>query len=275
MDTSPANPRQIAANPKPSNTRAQINPTGSARRYTGALMFITKADPVHIANAWRRVRAMFVRVSDIVGAISALAVCVALTSARRREIASSIALVESILRKLIFIEAANLHRAESAGAQRDRPSRVKVTTPPSPDGSPRLLPRMRRGARRSNLQAFDPTQPQTWRVRFKLTPPRDPHAREESGAPSRPQPAQRRRTPEPLRLALRFEALRRAIADPAPHARRLARILPRLCRRNHNAAERYAVAPAHFSRCDPGDPRLIVEVIALALWVAPYFVNSG
>lgn len=223
-------------------------------------MFITKADPVHIANVWQRVRAMFVRVADIVGAIPALAMCVALTSARRREIVSSIALVESILRKLIFIEAAKQCRAES-----------KITTPPSPSWS---------AAGPSRAKAFDPTQPQFWRVRFKLAPP-DLYAREKSRAPRRlwgatpsaSQPAPR--TPEPLRLALRFEALRRAIADPAPHVRRLARILPRLCRRYHHAAERYAIAPARPSRCDPGDPRLIVEVIALALCVAPQFLNSG
>lgn len=226
-------------------------------------MFITKADPVHIANVWQRVRAMFVRVADIVGAIPALAMCAALTGTRRREIASRIALVESIVRKLIFIEAAKQHRAAGAAVLPDRPLRVEVATSP---------PRSRSAAR---SKAFDPTQPQTWSVRFNLAPPR---VREASRAPRRlwgATLAPRQRTPEPLRLALRLEALRRALADPAPHARRLARILLRRCRRYRNAAERYAVAAVRPSGVDPGDPRLVVEVIALALCVSPQFLNSG
>jgi hypothetical protein len=76
-------------------------------------------------------------------------------------------------------------------------------------------------------------------------------------------------------LALRFEALRRAIADPTPLARKLARTLPRLCRRYRDAALRYAVATARPYRSDQGDPRLIVEVMALALLVVPIFANSS
>ena len=65
-------------------------------------------DPASIANIWTRVRSMFVRVSDIVGAIPALARLTLLWPSRQREIASAIALVETIVRKLIFIEAAPL-----------------------------------------------------------------------------------------------------------------------------------------------------------------------
>jgi len=251
-------------------------------------MFITEADPAHIANIWQRVRAMFVRASNIVGAVPALAALAALTRARRIEIASSIALVEAIVRKLIFIQAAQIQHAERKAAQASRLPRLEIVTPSPPGWSAGLRPACAPAVVRSNPQPFHPNQPETWRVRFKLAPPRDPQARAESRAPRiralwgatpapppRARPAPHRLTPAPLRLALRFEALRRAIADPAPHARRLARVLPRLCRRYRAAAERYAIATPRPHRRDEGDPRLIVEAIAVALVVAPLFLNSS
>ena len=251
-------------------------------------------DPASIANIWTRVRSMFVRVSDIVGAIPALARLTLLWPSRQREIASAIALVETIVRKLIFIEAAEMQRNQPD--QASRPPRLEPVTPLSAGWSAGLRPAealakpaCAAGAARPDLPGFDPTRPHTWRVRFKLCPPRDPLARSERRAPriralwgpSPPPPplpapkAKRRITPAPLRLAQRFEALRRAISDPLPLARKLARILPRLCRRYPQAAERYATATAHPHRTDEGDPRLIIDAMVLALVAAPSFVNSS
>lgn len=254
-------------------------------------------DPASIANIWTRVRSMFVRVSDIVGAIPALARLTLLWPSRQREIASAIALVETIVRKLIFIEAAEMQRNQPD--QASRPPRLEHIAPLAAGWSAGLRPassanapanaECAREGTRPNPSAFDPAQPHTWRVRFKLCPPRDPLARSERRAPriralwgpSPPPPplpapkAKRRITPAPLRLAQRFEALRRAIADPLPLARKLARILPRLCRRYPQAAERYATATAHPHRTDEGDPRLIIDAMVLALVAAPSFVNSS
>jgi hypothetical protein len=262
-------------------------------------MFIAEADPAHIGNVWRCVRAMFVRAADMIGAVPALAVLAALTRVRQRQIASRIALVEVIVRKLIFIQAAQMRRDEHCAAQDSRLPRLEIVTPAAPGWSARCRarippsPKLRRtrraGSPRSNLAPFDPNQPETWRARFKLAPPRDPLARAESSAPriralwgATPAPPPPGARPAPghpapalLRLALRFEALRRAIADPTPYARRLATTLPRLWRRFPAAAAHYAVATSRPHRCEEGDPRLIVEVIALALLVAPLFVNSS
>lgn len=78
-----------------------------------------------------------------------------------------------------------------------------------------------------------------------------------------------------MRLAMRFEALRRVLADPVPHIRRLAQVVPRLCRRNAYAATRYASETARPYHSDERDPRLIIDAMALALAAAPAFLNSS
>ena len=252
-------------------------------------MFITEANPDTIANLWQRLRSMMERASVVIGALPALAVLAVLTRRRHHEIASSIALLEAIVRKLIFVAAAEMRSAEAAGPKASRLPCLEIVTPLSPGWSvlsARVLAKA--GGARSNPQPFDPAQPETWRVRFKLAPPRDPMALPESRAPriralwgATPAPPPhalsqpRRLMPSPLRLALRFEALRRAIDDPQSYARRLARVMPRLCRRYERAAERYAIASARPYCRDEGDPRLILDAMALALWVVPVFVNSG
>jgi hypothetical protein len=227
-------------------------------------MFST--DPSAIAALWSRARAMFARAAAIIGSAQTLAAITSLTRARRREIAGWLGLAESIVRKLIFAEAAGLERAPApshaprAAAAKDR---VKSTNP------------------------IDLNQPSTWPARFALAPPRDPFAVPESRAPriralwgsslppSPPAHPPKRGTPTPLRLAFRLEALRRVFNDPAPYARRLARIFHRLNRRHPEAAQRYAIATAHPRAVDPGDPRLIVESIAAAITAAPTLANTS
>jgi len=261
-------------------------------------MSITEANPATIANFWQRLRSMMARASFIVGPLPALAVLASLTRRRQREIASCITRLEAIARKLIFVAAAELHRAGREGANVSLSPRLEIVAPSQTGWSAGLRPaltakvaaesRCAPGGARSNLQAFDARQPETWRVRFKLAPPRDEAAVPESRAPRiralwGPAPAApqcatsqaRDVASAPMRLALRFEALRRVIADPTPYARRLARVLPRLCRRFSSAAERYAVAIGRPYTGDESDPRLLVEAIALAMGVAPVFVNSG
>lgn len=259
-------------------------------------MSITEAAPATIAQLWQRLRSMMTRASFIVGALPALAALASLTRCRHREIASCITRLEAIARKLIFVAAAELNRAERDCPNPTQSLRLEIVTPSPASWSAGLRPALPDEAKsqcapagaRSNLQPFDSTQPETWRVRFKLAPPRDEAAVPESRAPriralwgpttAPPQPAPsqpRDVTPAPIRLAQRFEALRRVIADPAPYARRLARILPRLCRRFSSAAERYAIAISRPYAGDEADPRLIVEAMALALCVAPVFLNSG
>jgi len=259
-------------------------------------MPITEANPATIANLWQRLRSMMTRASVLVGALPALAALASLTRDRRREIACCITRLEAIARKLIFVAAAELHCAERDGAKPTRGPLLEIVTPAPASWSAGLRPasaaeaksQCAPGGARSNLPAFDPTQPETWRVRFSLAPPRDEAAVPESRAPriralwgptpALPPPASsqpRDIAPAPRRLALRFEALRRVIADPAPYARRLARLLPRLCRRFPSAAGRYAIAIGRPYAGDEGDPRLMLEAIALALAAAALFVNSS
>lgn len=245
-------------------------------------MSITEADPATIAACWRRVRAMFARAADIVGAVERLARLVSLAPARRRAIAGCIGLIETIVRKLLLVEASALRAAEQSAPRANRGPQFEIVMLPA-------APEARRApaGSRAEPDAFDPAQPHTWRVRFQLAPPRDqltvaacngPRIRPLWGPPPPPptsrQPAANV-TPAPLRLALRMEALRRVIADPVPHVRRLLRTLPRLCRRNPGAAISYAIATARPHWVDPGDGRLIVEVMALALRVAPLFSNTS
>ncbi len=67
-----------------------------------------------------------------------------------------------------------------------------------------------------------------------------------------------------MRLALRFEAVRRVLQDPAPHAHRLAQLLRRLSRRFPEIVQRYALAPCAPDR-DEADPRLRVDLFTQVL----------
>ncbi len=222
-------------------------------------------DPFAIAALWSRARAMFARASAIIGAARELAAIESLTRARRREIACWLGLAESIVRKLIFAEASVLQREP---AQRVTPLTARTAV-----------------AHAKPARQIDLDQPSTWPARFA---PRNPLAVPESRAPrfralwgpsSQPSPPAPRTTahstPTPLRFAFRLEALRRVFADPAPYARRLARIFHRISRRHPEAAHRYAIAAARPHGVDLADPRLIVEVIALAMTAAAVLANTS
>jgi hypothetical protein len=296
------------------------------------------ADPARLANLWSRIRAMLERARTEIGAFDPLA---ALTRARRLTIARWIALIETIVRKVLFVEAAALIVAASAAQKpyngpqltiiplrtfalashaapcgpisadagvgvtesvgvtapsfvaesRRRPAQfalARCTSPyplaPSPSRGGGIARCKSTGARRAT--AFDAAKPETWRVRFALKPPRDPRLCKQRPRiralwgpyvePPKPPPrTQRNSTPLALRLAMRFEAVRRVLANPAPHVRRLALLMPRLCRRDRDAPMRYAAETAHPHRSDDIDPRLIIEAMGLALSAAPLFHNSS
>lgn len=261
-------PRTFRANLLKFHAHHKINPTDPGCAYTGAAhMFST--DPSAIAALWSRARAMFARASAIIGSAQTLAAIAALTRTRRREIACWLGLAESIVRKLIFAEASVLKREpeQRITPNAGRAAAAKDHTKPA--------------------RQIDLDQPSTWPARFAFAPPRDPLAVPESRAPriralwgpTAPAPPQRRApahsTPTTMRFAFRLEALRRVFADPAPYARRLARIFHRLSRRHPEAAHRYAIASARPHGVDLGDPRLIVEVIAVALAAAAVLANTS
>lgn len=224
-----------------------------------------------LAPLWRRLKAMFARARDVIGAPQTLALLRALTHRRRHEIACWVARLECIARKLIFAEAAHLTLApDIARATAARAARAATT----------------RTRLRGSL--LDPAQPQTWPATFKLAPPHDSLAVPESRAPriralwgatapapSRAECAAPSPTPAPLRLAVRIEALRRVLDNPHPHALRLARLFRRLNRRFPEAAGRYAIATARPHASDAGDPRLIIDALGVAITAAPLFANTS
>lgn len=229
---------------------------------------------------------MLDRARDAVGGAHTVAAFAALESARQRLILGWLALIETITRKLLFAEAASLVCAERAAAARGprielvplKRNAIRLIDSPSPDEGAACSPGP------INAVIRDHAAPESWRVSFALKPPLNrcknaPRIRALWGAaPARQTPPSRTEcseTPAPLRLAMRFEALRRVLADPAPHIRRLARLLPRLCRHNAYAATRYASEAARPYHSDERDPRLIIDAMALALAAAHVFFDSS
>lgn len=239
-------------------------------------------DPSTLSALWTRTRAMFARALAAIGEPQAIAARTALTRETRRDIAGWLARLESIVRKLLLALAAGLVQEQRASAARGPQLVVwqpRIIARPAQSGSTHEHARQR---------VFDRAHPETWSARFALAPPRDPRAVPESRAPriralwgpTPPPPAPAPRPPrqvnEPaLRFAVRLEALRRVLADPVPHAKRLARIFRRLSRRYPEAAPRFAIAPARPCFGDPEDPRLIIEAITAAMTAAPVFADTS
>ena len=232
---------------------------------------MSNIDP--LPTLWLRLRSMFARAAESIGAPQTLARLDALSRRRQHEIGCWIARLECIARKLLFAEASALP------SFRTRASAIRN---PGANAAPLQTPQ-------HNTRAeIDLTQPHTWPARFKLAPPRDTLAVPESRAPriralwgaytpppSPPPRAAAQSTPTPLRFAFRIEALRRVLDNPAPHARRLARVLHRLKPRFPEAPARYAIITARPYAPDSGDPRLMIETLALAIAAIQVFTNSS
>ncbi|MGD9980307.1 MAG: hypothetical protein AB7H66_00100 [Hyphomonadaceae bacterium] len=247
-------------------------------------------DPAAHAALWKRAISMQARACAAIGGPAALAQRGALSSETRYDIAGWIARLESIVRKLLLALAGALIREERERAARDRTPKLElVRIQPAPFGLRRTsqshaAPTPARNAPApTRARSFDPEHPETWRARFALAPPRDPHLVPESRAPRiralwgptpppapppppRAEPVRKETT---LRFAIRLEALRRVLADPFPYAERLGRLMHRLVRRWPHAAERYAIAPNRPCAPDEGDPRLIIDSIDAAMTAAP------
>lgn len=226
--------------------------------------------------------------------------------ALRRDILAWLAPLEHVVRKLLLAEAAEIHRAERKAAARVRmeivPLRGMAQTICSPvyggaatrsvteaggkTGSRSSLPASRSG--------LDRTRPETWRVQFSLALPRDPHrvaaahaprirALWGATAPCRPAASHNDASgtrvisaeDTPFRLARRFEALRRVLVNPRPHAERLARALARDVRRFSQAAQRYLFAPCRTNDFDPADPRLSLDATSAACVAPAAFSDSS
>jgi hypothetical protein len=236
-------------------------------------------DTTPLAPLWDRLRASFARAAVITGGAARIAAHVSLTARLRREIHGWIALLEHLVRKLLFAEAGRL----APPARPRGPQMISIALPAATHiAAGKSAPHSRRKTARADLQ-----DPETWSVRFALAPPHDPRAIPDSRAPriralwgpSPPPPPPPPARPHverhtPLNLARRFEALRRVLLDPAPYARRLADLMRRLVRRFPEAALRFASRSARVSHYDRKDSRLGVDCCVAAFDVLAAFDSS-
>jgi hypothetical protein len=210
-----------------------------------------------LPQLWRRLRAMFARAVDELGPPGSIAALPTLPRPLKRQIAGWLALMETILRKLLLAEAVQLSpspKEEGAGGGVRRDAGIN--------------------SRASCCAHFaqappDRFRPDAWPTRFSLAPPREPYLDHPLSVPgagaTRCDGAARERRDPVLRLAMRFESLRRVLDDPAPHALRLARLLQRRAPRDPSAAGRIAIALAFPYFVDCLDPRLIIEAMAIVI----------
>jgi hypothetical protein len=228
---------------------------------------------------WTRVRAMFARAVAALGDAAAIAALDILPRPLRRQIVAWLCPLEHIVRKLLLAEAAQLRCSPgwSAGL---RPAFAQVPQ----TRSAALRAACAAGAARSKpSRVFDPSRPHTWPARFAFALPRDPLAVPDARAPriralwgpTPPPPPPPTRSPRatnetdaPFRLARRFEALRRVLENPRPHAERLARVLTRAVHRFPEIVQRCVLAPARTGDYDREDPQLGVDATTHA-WPAP------
>lgn len=209
------------------------------------------ASALFAAPLWLRAQAAFARARRAIG------FCLgdAKSRAVRRRILGWLAPLESIVRKLLFAEAARqklrVRRARKApvfakGAPCACAVKASFLIAPPPDPrvpAAHLAPRIRA------LWGPSPAAPPP-RVRAIVTRAQDD-------------------------LAKRFDALAHVLKHPLRHARRLARLIARVRRRFPEIPLRYAMAPARRVYADRDDPRLSIEAIAAAIAAAPRFADSS
>lgn len=190
------------------------------------------------------------------------------------------------MRKLLFTEAAAIHRAQLERAARG-PKLVLIPLrhhAPAPPASPPPRPTKKDAAR----LPVSPT-PHDWRAPFSFALPRDHYVAEANApriralwgayeAPVAP-PQRAPRTPAladaPFRLARRLEALRRVLDNPLAYAEQLARVLACAAKRAVDVVKRFLFAPCRTNDYDCDDPRLGVDVFALAFTHAGAFADTS
>jgi hypothetical protein len=228
----------------------------------------TAPPPPNTAPLWERLRATFGRVIAAIGAPAAIALLSFSSRCVRIDILRQLAMLESLARKMLFTEVAALAAAPG-------PRGPRIVEIPVRPGLVMINPARKRAS--VTPRPIDLARPETWSAPFALALPRDtrrvsdrhaPRIRALWGAtpPSQPEArAPRNTSPTPLRIARRFEALRRVLNDPAPHVRRLAAAQRRALVRSPEIVSRYAlVAPRRYGY-DPQDQRLPVDITCAAL----------
>ncbi len=240
------------------------------------------APPPSSTPIWDRLRATFDRVIAAVGAPAAIALLSLSTRHARYNIVRQLLTLESLVRRLLLAEAAALAPPEA-----ERGPRL-ITIPIRAPGLVTPLNHAPRHPPCRTLRPIDPERPETWNAQFALSLPRDlgtpsdrsaPRIRALWGnsAPPAPLPpsAPRTRRPASFLLARRFEAIRRVLNDPAPHARRLALAQRRATARSPSVARRYALASPRRPSYDPYDERLGIDILSLALIAREAFSDTS
>ena len=180
--------------------------------YTASLSL----DPT--ADLWAHARRLLADALRASGGPAAIAR--ALAEAARAAFKRQLARLESLLMKLLLIEASK--RAAEPPAPRAR-------TAACADRAPTQAP------------PEDPADPETWRVRFHPRLPRPPQQGASAPPPARATPESRAQR-KAHRLARRFEAIRRVIAAPQRAISTVARRLSALGAGAFAAARRIALA---------------------------------
>lgn len=201
------------------------------------------SDPID--DLWRQARAQF---ADALRALrSAAVVAVILARSAYDTVKARLRLLESLVLKLLLIEAARALLPDETSASL---TQAHAHRKPAPH------------------HREDPADPATWRVRFRPRIPRDSHR------PRAPAIA-RLRTPAPssinaIALARRFEALRRVLADPRRAIAALAARLRALGAAAHAVARRIAL---YVPRCKAQGSTHAAALVrahdALSAWPPP------
>ena len=174
--------------------------------------------PDPIAILWQGARAWLADTLRMFGGPATIARHACLAFKRR------LALLESLVMKLLLIEAARQNDLSDASVERHQTARPAAPGP------------------RRRAAEEDVARSETWRVRFR---PRMPRRELHSTSAQRPAPRPRHARPDSaraLRLARRFEALRRVLADPRRAIVALARKLRARGARAYAAARAIAMS---------------------------------
>jgi len=240
------------------------------------------APPPSSTPIWDRLRATFDRVIAAVGAPAAIVLLSLTTRRARYNIVRQLLALECLVRRLLLAEAAALAPPEA-----ERGPRL-ITIPMRAPGLVTPLNHAPRRTSRSRPRPIDPARPETWSAQFSLSLPRDPSVPLDRNAPRiralwgrnappapPPELTPRNRRPASFLLARRFEAIRRVLNDPAPHARRLALAQRRAMARSPEVARRYALMSPRRPSYDPYDERLRVDILSLAMIARETFSNTS
>ena len=151
--------------------------------------------------------------------------------------------LESLVLKLLLIEASSLHAPPASSRQGPLDILQRSEAQLRHAGWKPAVP-----SETARGRTEDPANPETWSVRFNLRLPQIRARRRRHAPTRRPRPT---RPASALELARRCEALRRVLADPTSAIARLARKLRKLGARAYAAARRIALLRPRDLPCTP------------------------